>query len=313
MTAAQSAFTGRHLIRITDLTAEEIMGLINTGRRFKEISERQIKKVPTLRGKTVINLFLEPSTRTRTSFEIAGKRLSADVINISASGSSIVKGETFKDTIMNISAMKPDALVIRHSCPGAALYASKIAECPVINAGDGAHAHPTQALLDLMTIAEKKKSFESLKVSIIGDILHSRVARSDIRAFGKLGADVTLCAPPTLLPKNPDIFKARITHDIRDAVEGADVIMMLRLQAERMQAGLFPSLREYSTYFGLTEEIVKRAKPDVIIMHPGPINRGVEIAAEVADGPYSVILYQVTHGVAMRMAVLYLLCGGAEE
>ena len=313
MTDAQFSFSGRHLIRITDLTAEEIMGLINTGQRFKEISERRIKKVPTLRGRTVVNLFMEPSTRTRTSFEIAGKRLSADVINVSVAGSSIVKGETFKDTILNISAMKPDALVIRHSCPGAALYASKIAGCPVINAGDGAHAHPTQALLDLMTIADKKEKFDSLKVTIIGDILHSRVARSNIRALNKLGAHITLCAPPTLLPLRKELFGTAITHDIREAVDGADVIMMLRLQSERMQAGLFPSLREYSTYFGLTKEIAGRAKPDVIIMHPGPINRGVEISPEVADGPFSVILYQVTHGVAMRMAVLYLLCGGAEE
>lgn len=313
MTESQFKFTGRHLIRITDLSADEIMGLINTGKRFREISERKIKKVPTLRGKTVVNLFMEPSTRTRTSFEIAGKRLSADVINVSASGSSIVKGETFKDTILNISAMKPDALVIRHSSPGAALYASKIAGCPVINAGDGAHAHPTQALLDLMTIAEKKESFKSLKVSIIGDILHSRVARSDIRALGKLGADVTLCAPPTLLPYNRETFDARITLDIREAAKDADVIMMLRLQSERMSAGLLPSLREYSIHFGLSEEILKLAKPDVIIMHPGPINRGVEISPEVADGPYSVILYQVTHGVAMRMAVLYLMCGGDGE
>jgi aspartate carbamoyltransferase catalytic subunit len=289
------------------------MGLINTGKRFREISERKIKKVPTLRGKTVVNLFMEPSTRTRTSFEIAGKRLSADVINISASGSSIVKGETFKDTIMNISAMKPDALVIRHSSPGAALYASKIAGCPVINGGDGAHAHPTQALLDLMTIAEKKETFQSLKVSIIGDILHSRVARSDIRALRKLGADVTLCAPPTLLPHNREAFDVRITQNIREAVKDADVIIMLRLQSERMAAGLLPSLREYSRLFGLSEEIVKLAKPDVIVMHPGPINRGVEISPEVADGPHSVILYQVTHGVAMRMAVLYLMCGGGEE
>ena len=313
MTDTQFKFSGRHLIRITDLTADEIMGLINTGKRFREISERKIKKVPTLRGKTVVNLFMEPSTRTRTSFEIAGKRLSADVINVSTSGSSIAKGETFKDTIMNIAAMKPDALVIRHSSPGAALFASKIAGCPVINAGDGAHAHPTQALLDLMTIAETKKTFKSLKVSIIGDILHSRVARSDIRALNKLGADVTLCAPPTLLPHNCDTFNARITQDIREAAKGADVIMMLRLQSERMTAGLLPSLREYSIHFGITEQIVKLAKDDVIIMHPGPINRGVEISPEVADGKYSVILYQVTHGVAMRMAVLYLMCGGAEE
>lgn len=313
MAEAEFKFKGRHLIRINDLTMEEILGLINTGQRFREISERRIKKVPTLRGKTVVNLFFEPSTRTRTSFEIAGKRLSADVINISAKSSSVSKGETFKDTILNISAMKPDALVIRHPSPGAALCASKIAGCSVINAGDGAHAHPTQALLDLMTIADKKESFEGLKVAIIGDILHSRVARSNIRALSKLKADITLCAPPTLLPRRSDIFGVKITHRMEEAVESADVIMMLRLQQERMTQKLLPSLREYSVYFCLTEKLVEKARPDVIIMHPGPINRGLEIAPEVADGRFSVILYQVTHGVAMRMAALYLLCGGAEE
>ena len=305
-------FKGRHLIRITDLTADEIKGLINTGQRFKEISEREIKKVPTLRGKTVVNLFFEPSTRTRTSFEIAGKRLSADVVNISASASSVLKGESFKDTIMNISAMKPDALVIRHPSPGAAYYASRVAGCPVVNAGDGAHAHPTQALLDLMTIYEHKKSFEGLKVAIVGDILHSRVARSNIRALTKVGADVTVCAPPTLLPRDRRFFDVKLTSAMEEAVEGADVVMMLRLQHERMAAALLPSLREYSNHFGLNRKMLERAKKDVIVMHPGPINRGVEISADVADGPYSVILYQVTHGVAMRMAVLYLLCGGGE-
>ncbi|GMT42062.1 MAG: aspartate carbamoyltransferase [bacterium] len=306
-------FTGRHLIRINDLTMEEIKGLVNTALRFREVSDRRIKKVPTLRGKTVVNLFFEPSIRTRASFEIAGKRLSADFINISAKKFGSSKGETLKDTILNISAMNPDALVIRHSSPGAALYASKIAACPVINAGDGAHSHPTQALLDIMTIAERKKSFEGLSVAIIGDILHSRVARSNIRALGKLKADITLCAPPTLMPYGADTFGVKITSNIEEAVKDADVIMMLRLQRERMAQALFPSLREYSTHFGLSTKLVKMARPDVIIMHPGPINRGVEIAADVADGPYSVILYQVNHGVAMRMAILYLLCGGVED
>lgn len=309
----RKSFKGRHLLRINDLTAEEIVGLINTAQRFKEISEREIKKVPTLRGKTVVNLFFEPSTRTRTSFEIAAKRLSADAVNISLSTSSTSKGETFKDTILNIAAMKPDALVIRHSCPGAALYASKYAGCSVINAGDGAHAHPTQAMLDLMTIADKKKSFENLNVSMIGDILHSRVARSGIRALERLKANITVCAPPTLIPPDINVFKVKVTHSIDEAVKGADVIMALRIQRERMAQGLFPSLREYSEYFCITPKVLEKAKPDVMIMHPGPINRGIEISSEVADGPYSVILYQVTHGVAMRMAILYLLCGGTDS
>ncbi|MEE8483720.1 MAG: aspartate carbamoyltransferase catalytic subunit, partial [Nitrospinota bacterium] len=286
------------------------MGLINTAHRFKEVSERDIKKVPTLRGKTVVNLFYEPSTRTRTSFEIAAKRLSADAVNVSVSTSSVSKGETLKDMILNIAAMKPDSLIVRHSCPGAALYAAKYSGCPVVNAGDGAHAHPTQALLDLMTIYERKGSFKNLKVAIVGDILHSRVARSNIRALMSLNADITVCGPPTLIPRDIGVFPVSVTHDIKEAVKGADVVMMLRVQLERMEQGFFPSLREYSENFCLTPSIVELAKDDVMIMHPGPINRGVEISSEVADGPYSVILYQVTHGVAMRMAVLYLLCGG---
>ncbi|MBI5178653.1 MAG: aspartate carbamoyltransferase catalytic subunit [Nitrospinae bacterium] len=304
---------GRHLLRISDLTADEIMGLINTAQRFKEVSEREIKKLPTLRGRTVVNLFFEPSTRTRTSFEIAGKRLSADVINISVQQSSVTKGETFKDTVLNIASMKPDALVIRHSSPGAAKYASTIAGCPVINGGDGAHAHPTQALLDLMTMAERKQGFGNLNVSIIGDILHSRVARSNIAALKMFNANVTVCAPPTLLPHGVESMGVEVTHDMEEAVATADVVMMLRIQTERMAQGLFPTLREYAAHFCLTERLMKKAKKDVIVMHPGPINRGVEIASDVADGPYSVILNQVTHGVAMRMAVLYLLCGGAES
>jgi len=304
---------GRHLLRIADLTADEIMGLINTARRFKEVSEREIKKLPTLRGRTVVNLFFEPSTRTRTSFEIAGKRLSADVVNISVQQSSVTKGETFKDTVLNIASMKPDALVIRHSSPGAPRYAATIAGCPVINGGDGAHAHPTQALLDLMTMADHKPSFDGLRVSIIGDILHSRVARSNIAALKMFNAQVTVCAPPTLLPPAPEGLGVNVTHDSEEAVANADVVMMLRIQTERMAQGLFPTLREYAEHFCLNARVMKKAKKDVIVMHPGPINRGVEISADVADGPYSVILNQVTHGVAMRMAVLYLLCGGAES
>jgi aspartate carbamoyltransferase catalytic subunit len=309
---SETLLRGKNLLAISDLTGDEIMGLVNTARRFMEVSEREVKKLPTLRGKTVVNLFFEPSTRTRTSFEIAGKRLSADVINISGQTSSVVKGETFKDTVLNIASMKPDALIIRHSSPGAPLYASKICGCPVINGGDGAHAHPTQALLDMMTILERKKTLENLNVSIIGDILHSRVARSNINALKMFNANIMICAPKTLLPQNVESLGVRVTNDINKAVEGADVIMMLRIQMERMAQGLFPSLREYSALFGLDSKVMKRAKPDAIVMHPGPINRGIEISSEVADGPYSVILDQVTHGVAMRMAVLYLVCGGGD-
>ncbi|MBI3793474.1 MAG: aspartate carbamoyltransferase catalytic subunit [Nitrospinae bacterium] len=305
-------FKGRHLLGIDDLSADEIIGLVNTANRFVEVSEREIKKLPTLRGKTVVNLFFEPSTRTRTSFEIAGKRLSADVINISAQSSSVVKGETFKDTVLNLASMRPDALVIRHPSPGTPLYASKFAGCPVINGGDGAHAHPTQALLDMMTIMERRKSLKNLNVAIIGDVLHSRVARSNISAFKRFDANITVCGPKTLMPAHMDNFGVRVTHDIYEAVEGADVIMMLRIQTERMAQGLFPSLREYSSRFCLDSKVMKKAKPDAIVTHPGPINRGIEISSEVADGKYSVILDQVTHGVAMRMAVLYLLCGGAD-
>lgn len=308
-----AGFRGRHLLSISDLTADEISGLINTAHRFVEVSEREVKKLPTLRGKTVVNLFFEPSTRTRTSFEIAGKRLSADVINISAQSSSVLKGETFKDTVLNVASMNPDALVIRHPSPGTPLYASKIAGCSVINGGDGAHAHPTQALLDMMTIMEHGKSLKNINVSIIGDVLHSRVARSNIAAFKMFDAKITVCGPKTLMPPDAECLGVNVTHDISEAVRDAEVIMMLRIQTERMAQGLFPSLREYSAHFCLDSRIMKKARPDAIVMHPGPINRGIEISSEVADGPYSVILDQVAHGVAMRMAVLYLLCGGAEQ
>ncbi len=308
-----AGFRGRHLLSISDLTADEISGLINTAHRFVEVSEREVKKLPTLRGKTVVNLFFEPSTRTRTSFEIAGKRLSADVINISAQSSSVLKGETFKDTVLNVASMNPDALVIRHPSPGTPLYASKIAGCSVINGGDGAHAHPTQALLDMMTIMEHGKSLKNINVSIIGDVLHSRVARSNISAFKMFDANITVCGPKTLIPPEVGCLGVNVTHDISEAVRDAEVIMMLRIQTERMAQGLFPSLREYSAHFCLDSRVMKKARPDAIVMHPGPINRGIEISSEVADGPYSVILDQVAHGVAMRMAVLYLLCGGAEQ
>ncbi len=313
----------KDLLGIKDLSADEILLILNTAESLKEISTRDIKKVPALRGKTVINLFYEPSTRTRTSFEIAGKRLSADVVNISVSTSSVAKGETLKDTAKNIEAMNPDAVVIRHQSSGAPHFIAKILKCPVINAGDGAHEHPTQALLDLFTIKEKlvlsrsperseeaAKELKGLKVSIIGDIAHSRVARSNIYAMNKMGMEVTVAGPATMIPADIRKMGVRVFTDLSKAIEDADVIMMLRIQLERQENGLFPSIREYSKLFGLNPERLKNVKKDMIIMHPGPINRGIEISAEVADGAYSLILDQVTNGVAVRMAVLHLLAGG---
>jgi len=305
----------KDLIGTKDLSPEEILLILDTAESMKEISSRDIKKVPALRGKTIINLFYESSTRTRTSFEIAGKRLSADVVNISVSTSSVVKGETLKDTAKNLEAMNPDAVVIRHSSSGAPDFISKILRCSVINAGDGAHEHPTQALLDLFTIREKlvlrgAKELKGLKVSIIGDITHSRVARSNIYAMNKMGMDVTVSGPSTLIPVDIEKMGVKVFTDVKKAIEGADVIIMLRIQLERQEKGLFPSIREYSRLFGLNTEKLKNAKEDVIIMHPGPMNRGVEISADVADGQYSLILDQVTNGVAVRMAILHLLTGG---
>ena len=305
----------KDLIGTKDLSPEEILLILDTAESMKEISSRDIKKVPALRGKTIINLFYESSTRTRTSFEIAGKRLSADVVNISVSTSSVVKGETLKDTAKNLEAMNPDAVVIRHSSSGAPDFISKLLRCSVINAGDGAHEHPTQALLDLFTIREKlvlrgAKELKGLKVSIIGDITHSRVARSNIYAMNKMGMDVTVSGPSTLIPVDIEKMGVKVSTDVKKAIEGADVIIMLRIQLERQEKGLFPSIREYSRLFGLNTEKLKNAKEDVIIMHPGPMNRGVEISADVADGQYSLILDQVTNGVAVRMAVLHLLTGG---
>jgi len=305
----------KDLIGTKDLSLEEILLILDTAESMKEISNRDIKKVPALRGKTIINLFYESSTRTRTSFEIAGKRLSADVVNISVSTSSVVKGETLKDTAKNLEAMNPDAVVIRHSSSGAPDFISKILRCSVINAGDGAHEHPTQALLDLFTIREKlvlrgAKELKGLKVSIIGDIAHSRVARSNIYAMNKMGMDVTVSGPSTLIPVDIEKMGVKVFTDVKKAIEGADVIIMLRIQLERQEKGLFPSIREYSRLFGLNTEKLKNAKEDVIIMHPGPMNRGVEISADVADGQYSLILDQVTNGVAVRMAILHLLTGG---
>jgi aspartate carbamoyltransferase catalytic subunit len=304
---------GKDLLGIAELSAEEITLVLDTAVAMKEISSRPIKKVPALRGKTVVNLFFEPSTRTRTSFEIAEKRLSADTLNIAASTSSVVKGETLADTVANIEAMSPDLLVVRHSSSGACHFLSRICKSGVINAGDGMHEHPTQALLDAFTIRERKQRLAGLKIAICGDLLHSRVLRSNVLLLTKMGAEVWLCGPPTLVPAGFERTGVRITSSVDEAVEGADAVMMLRIQLERMLGGYFPSLREYFNVFGMTAERVRRAKPDVLIMHPGPMNRGVEIASEVADGPYSVILDQVANGVAVRMAILYLLSGGAEH
>jgi aspartate carbamoyltransferase catalytic subunit len=299
----------KDLLAIRDLSPEEILFILDTAESMKEISTRDIKKVPTLRGKTVINLFYEPSTRTRTSFEIAGKRLSADVINISSASSSTTKGETLKDTGRNLQAMNPDLIVIRHAAAGAPKILADALPVPVINAGDGAHEHPTQALLDAFTIREKKKTLAGITVAIIGDITHSRVARSNIALLKKMGAEVRLSGPYTMVPPHIEALGVSFIPDIGEAIRDADVIMMLRIQLERQQHGLFPTVREYARFFGLNREKLQRAKPDVLIMHPGPLNRGVEISPDVADGPYSIILDQVTNGVAVRMALLYLLIG----
>jgi len=303
----------KDLLGIGDLSAEEIHLILDTAEAMREIGQRPIKKVPTLRGKTVVNLFYEPSTRTRTSFEIAEKRLSADTLNIAVATSSVMKGETLVDTAMNIEAMAPDMIVLRHPSSGACHLLSRICQSPIINAGDGLHEHPTQALLDAFTIREHKQRIEGLKVAIVGDLMHSRVLRSNMLLLTKLGAELWVSGPPTLIPVGIEGLGVRVSTSVDAAVEGADVIMMLRIQHERMQTAFVPSLREYYNLFGMTAARVAHAKPDVIIMHPGPMNRGVEIASDVADGPYSVILEQVANGVAVRMAVLYLLAGGAEE
>ncbi len=303
-------FERTDLLGLEDLTPEEINFILETSESFVEISERPIKKVPVLRGLTVVNLFFEPSTRTRTSFELAEKRLSADTVNISASTSSAVKGETLKDTARNIEAMSIDMLVVRHSAPGAARFLADVLSCPVINAGDGSHEHPTQALLDLFTVKKKRGSIEGLKVAIVGDILHSRVARSNIWGFTKLGARVIVCGPPTLIPPEAESLGVEISYDLVRTIRDVDIIMMLRIQTERLKECFFPSIREYAELYGLDSEKLKSAKSNVIIMHPGPLNRGVEITPDVADGPYSVILEQVKYGLAVRMAVLYLLSGG---
>jgi aspartate carbamoyltransferase catalytic subunit len=299
----------KDLLGIGDLTEDEIYLVLDTAEAMREIGQRPIKKVPTLRGRTVVNLFYEPSTRTRTSFEIAEKRLSADTLNIAIATSSVVKGETLVDTALNLEAMAPDVIVLRHASSGACHLLSRICRSRVVNAGDGMHEHPTQALLDAFTIREHKKRIDGLKVAIIGDLLHSRVLRSNVLLLNALGAEVWVSGPATLMPPAIDRFGVHAAANVDEAVQDADVIMMLRIQQERMQGAFFPSLREYFNTFGLTRARAARAKPDVIVMHPGPMNRGVEIASDVADGPFSVILEQVANGVAVRMAVLYLLAG----
>ncbi len=299
----------KDLLGIADLTRDDITLILDTAEAMKEVGSRAIKKVPALRGKTVVNLFFEPSTRTRTSFEIAEKRLSADTLNVAASSSSVTKGETLVDTALNLEAMSPDMIVLRHASSGACHLLSRICRSRIINAGDGMHEHPTQALLDAFTIREHKRQIAGLKVAIVGDLLHSRVLRSNLLLLAKMGAQVWVAAPATLMPPGIERFGVRSTWRIEEAVDGADVIMMLRIQRERMHGHFIPSAREYFTVFGLTAPRVRLAKPDVIVMHPGPMNRGVEIASDVADGPDSVILEQVANGVAVRMAVLYLLAG----
>lgn len=303
----------KDILGIQDITVDEINLILETAESFLEISTREIKKVPTMRGKSVINLFYEASTRTRTSFEIAGKRLSADTINISASTSSVVKGETLMDTARNLEAMNPDIIVLRHSAAGAPHMLARLVRQSIINAGDGAHEHPSQALLDMMTIKEKKGKIAGLKVALVGDILHSRVARSNIYGLSKMGARVVVAGPATMMPREIERMGVKSYTKLEEAIRDADVVMMLRIQLERQKQNIFPSLREYAQHYCLNRNNIKLAKPDAIVMHPGPMNRGVEISPDIADDPdYSVILDQVNNGVAVRMALLYLLSGGNE-
>lgn len=306
-------FRRRDLLGIRNLSAEEIRGILDTAENFREINAREIKKVPTLRGKTVINLFFENSTRTRTSFELAAKRLSADAVNISVSSSSVSKGETLVDTALNLDAMQPDCIVVRHGSAGVPHQLAQVSRAAIVNAGDGANEHPTQALLDAMTIREHKKKIEGLEVAIVGDILHSRVARSNIHLLTKLGAKVRVAGPKTLVPKDFAWLvenNLEVCPHIEDAIKGADVVMILRIQKERQDSAYFPTLREYSIHYGLTNERLDLAKKDAIVLHPGPMNRGIEISSDVADSSRSLILDQVKYGVAVRMAVLYLVTGG---
>ena len=304
---------GKDLVGLEPLTAEQITAILDTAEPFKEVSERAIKKVPALRGKTIVNLFFEASTRTRISFEFAEKRLSADTVNVQAVGSSVSKGETLVDTARNLEAMRIDMVVIRHGSSGAAQFLGQRIRSIVINAGDGTHEHPTQGLLDLLTLRDRFGRIAGLKVCIVGDVLHSRVARSNIWGLTKLGAEVGVCGPPTLLPSHVTDLGVTVFRRVEEAIEWADALNVLRLQLERMTAGFIPSLREYNRVFGVTTDRLARAPKDLLILHPGPMNRGVEIDSDVADGPHSVILPQVTNGVAVRMAVLYLLAGGSPD
>ncbi len=309
----ESLSLGKDLIGLESLSRDQIRGILDTAEPFKEISERAIKKVPVLRGKTIVNLFFEPSTRTRVSFEFAEKRLSADTVNISASGSSVVKGETLVDMARNLEAMRIDMVVMRHGASGAARFLAERIPSNVVNAGDGRHEHPTQGLLDMLTIRDHMGQIEGLKVGIVGDVLHSRVARSNIYGLLKLGAEVAVCGPRTLLPMGIEELGVEVFSRVEEAIEWADVLNVLRLQLERMEGGYVPSLREYNRIYGVSSARLERAPRDILILHPGPMNRGVEIDSDVADGPHSVILNQVTNGVAVRMAVLYLLAGGAPD
>ncbi len=312
--ASRETFSlGKDLVGLEPLSGEDLRTILDTAEPFKEISERRIKKVPVLRGKTIVNLFFEPSTRTRVSFEFAEKRLSADTVNISASGSSVQKGETLVDTARNLEAMKIDMVVIRHGSSGAARFLAERIPSNVINAGDGSHEHPTQGLLDLLTIRDHMGPIEGLKVCIVGDIFHSRVARSNIYGLLALGAEVAVCGPPTLLPRGIEELGVTVFRRVEEAIAWADVLNILRLQLERMEAGYVPSLREYNRVWGVSSARLDAAEKELLILHPGPMNRGVEIDSDVADGPHSVILQQVTNGVAVRMAVLYLLAGGSPE
>lgn len=303
----------KDLLGLEELTAEEIRLVLDTAASFKEVVQRPIKKVPALRGRTVVNLFFEPSTRTRTSFELAAKRLSADVVNFTASASSLVKGESLLDTVRNIEAMNVSTIIMRHSCSGAVHLVAKNVGASVVNAGDGTHEHPTQGLLDLFTIREHKGKLEGLVVTLVGDITHSRVARSNLHGLTKLGAKVRIVGPATLVPKSFERLGVEVHYRLEDALAGADVINILRIQLERQDGKYFPSPREYATLYGVNARRLGLARPDVLIMHPGPLNRGIEISPRVADGPNSVILEQVTNGVAVRMAVLYLLSGGETD
>ncbi len=303
----------KDMLGLEEVSAEEINLILETSRSMREIMQRKIKKVPTLRGRSVLNLFYEPSTRTKASFELAQKYMSSDSVSVAGSSSSLVKGETLKDTVRNVEIMGIECVIMRHPVSGSSHYLARNVEASVINAGDGMHEHPTQGLLDMFTIWEKKGRLEELKVAIVGDIRHSRVARSNLWGLQKMGAEVVVSGPPTLMPPDLDAFGVKYYHDLEEAVENADVVMALRLQKERQESGLFPSMREYAELYGVTPKKIARAKEEPLIMHPGPMNRGIEISSELADGPQSVVLEQAASGVAVRMALLYLLLGGTKE